>query len=42
MKAHYSVEFIAALLTSETGNADKAVKYINEARGMSISICRRM
>jgi DNA polymerase III subunit alpha len=26
------------LLTSETGNADKAVKYINEARGMSISI----
>jgi len=38
MKAHYPVEFIAALLTSETGNADKAVKYINEARGMSISI----
>ena len=29
---------MAALLTSETGNADKAVKYINEARGMSISI----
>ncbi|HLK05867.1 MAG TPA: DNA polymerase III subunit alpha [Candidatus Acidoferrum sp.] len=38
MKAHFPVEFIAALLTSETGNADKAVKYINEARGMSISI----
>src|SRR2546423_4105860 len=38
MKAHCPVEFIAALLTSETGNADKAVKYINEARGMSISI----
>ncbi|HWY43900.1 MAG TPA: DNA polymerase III subunit alpha [Candidatus Sulfotelmatobacter sp.] len=38
MKAHYPVEFMAALLTSETGNADKAVKYINEARGMSISI----
>src|SRR5438128_12645238 len=38
MKAHYPVEFIAALLTSETGNADKQVKYINEARGMSISI----
>jgi DNA polymerase III subunit alpha len=29
---------MAALLTSETGNAEKAVKYINEARGMSISI----
>jgi DNA polymerase-3 subunit alpha len=38
MKTHYPVEFIAALLTSETGNAEKAVKYINEARGMNISI----
>ncbi|HJZ64653.1 MAG TPA: DNA polymerase III subunit alpha [Candidatus Acidoferrum sp.] len=38
MKAHYPVEFMAALLTSETGNADKQVKYINEARGMGISI----
>src|SRR5437867_3130326 len=38
MKAHYPVEFMAALLTSETGNADRQVKYINEARGMSISI----
>jgi len=38
MKTHYPVEFMAALLTSETGNAEKAVKYINEARGMSISI----
>ena len=38
MKTHYPVEFIAALLTSETGNAEKAVKYINEARGMNIPI----
>jgi DNA polymerase-3 subunit alpha len=38
MKTHFPVEFIAALLTSETGNAEKAVKYINEARGMSILI----
>ena len=38
MKTHYPVEFMAALLTSETGNAEKAVKYINEARGMNISI----
>jgi len=29
---------MAALLTSEAGNAEKTVKYINEARGMSISI----
>ncbi len=38
LKTHFPVEFMAALLTSETGNAEKAVKYINEARGMSISI----
>ncbi|HMI53223.1 MAG TPA: DNA polymerase III subunit alpha [Candidatus Saccharimonadales bacterium] len=38
MKTHYPVEFMAALLTSEAGNAEKAVKYINEARGMSIAI----
>src|SRR5437588_729484 len=38
LKTHYPVEFMAALLTSETGNAEKAVKYLNEARGMSISI----
>src|SRR5271169_1804423 len=38
LKTHYPVEFIAALLTSETGNTEKAVKYINEARGMGISI----
>jgi DNA polymerase-3 subunit alpha len=38
LKTHYPVEFMAALLTSETGNAEKQIKYINEARGMSISI----
>src|SRR5881296_2938250 len=38
LKTHYPVEFMAALLTSEAGNTEKAVKYINEARGMSISI----
>jgi len=38
LKTHYPVEFVAALLTSEAGNTDKVVKYINEARGMSISI----
>jgi DNA polymerase-3 subunit alpha len=38
LKTHYPVEFMASLLTSEAGNSDKTVKYINEARGMSISI----
>jgi DNA polymerase-3 subunit alpha len=38
MKAHYAVEFMAALLTSETGNTDKVVKYINECRDLGISI----
>jgi DNA polymerase III subunit alpha len=38
LKTHYPVEFMAALLTSETGSTEKIVKYINEARGMSISI----
>ena len=38
LKTHYPVEFMAALLTSEAGSTDKIVKYINEARGMSISI----
>src|SRR5208337_3737255 len=38
LKTHYPVEFMAALLTSETGNTEKVVRYINEARGMGISI----
>jgi DNA polymerase III subunit alpha len=38
LKTHYPVEFMAALLTSETGSTEKVVKYINEARGMSIPI----
>ena len=38
LKTHFPVEFMAALLTSEAGNSEKVVKYINEARGMSISI----
>ena len=29
---------MAALLTSETGNTEKVVKYINEARGMGITV----
>ncbi|MGB2888564.1 MAG: DNA polymerase III subunit alpha [Candidatus Acidiferrales bacterium] len=38
LKAHFPVEFFAALLTSETGNSEKVVKYINEARGMGIRV----
>jgi DNA polymerase-3 subunit alpha len=38
LKAHYPVDFMAALLTSETGNTAKVVKYINECREMNIRI----
>ena len=38
LKTHYPVEFMAAMLTSETGNTEKVVKYINEARTMGITV----
>ena len=38
LKTHYPVEFMAALLTSETGNTDSVVKYINECREMGIPV----
>ena len=38
LKAHYPIDFMAALLTSETGNTAKVVKYINECREMGIVI----
>jgi DNA polymerase-3 subunit alpha len=38
LKAHYSVEFMSALLTSESGNTDKVVKYIGECRDMGIRV----
>ena len=38
LKAHYPIEFMAALLTSETGNTSKIVKYINECREMGIRV----
>ena len=37
-KAHYPVDFMAALLTSETGNPAKIAKYINECRDMQITV----
>jgi DNA polymerase-3 subunit alpha len=38
LKAHYALEFMSALLTSETGNTAKVVKYINECRDMGIRV----
>jgi DNA polymerase-3 subunit alpha len=38
LKAHYAVEFMSALLTSESGTTDKVVKYINECRDMGINV----
>ena len=38
LKAHFPLEFLSALLTSETGNTAKVVKYINECRDMGIKV----
>ena len=38
LKTYYPVEFMAALLTSVTGNTDDVVKYINECREMGIAV----
>jgi DNA polymerase-3 subunit alpha len=38
LKAHYPVEFMTALLTSEMGNTDKLVGYLEEAKRMGLKI----
>ena len=38
LKAHYPVEFMAALLTEDMENTDKVIKNINEIRSMGITI----
>jgi DNA polymerase-3 subunit alpha len=38
LKTHYPSEFMAALLSSEIGNTDKVVQYINEARELGCEI----
>ena len=38
LKAHYPVDFMAALLTSETSKPDSVVKYIGECREMGIKV----
>ncbi|MBI4419186.1 MAG: DNA polymerase III subunit alpha, partial [Gemmatimonadetes bacterium] len=37
-KAHYPAEFLAALLSSEIGDSDKVVEYINEARELGLTV----
>jgi DNA polymerase-3 subunit alpha len=38
LKAHYPADFMAALLSSQIGDTDSVVKYINEARELGIEI----
>ena len=38
LKVHYPAEFMAALLSSEIGNTDKVVYYINEARELGLEV----
>jgi DNA polymerase-3 subunit alpha len=38
LKAHHPIQFLAALLTSEMGNADKMVGYFSECRDMGTRV----
>ncbi|MBW2596118.1 MAG: DNA polymerase III subunit alpha, partial [Deltaproteobacteria bacterium] len=38
LKAHYPVEFMTALLTSEKNNRDNIIKYISSCRDMGINV----
>ena len=38
LKANFPVEFMAALLTSESGNLDKVAAYVGECRRMNIEV----
>ncbi len=38
LKAHYPTEFMTALLTSEMGNTDKLVVYVDEVKRMGLTI----
>jgi DNA polymerase-3 subunit alpha len=38
LKAHYTVQYMAALLTSEINNMDKVSQYLNECRRLNIQI----
>ncbi|MDE3088693.1 MAG: DNA polymerase III subunit alpha, partial [Chloroflexota bacterium] len=38
LKAHYPIEYVTALLTTETGNIEKIGQFVSEARRMGIDI----
>src|SRR5262245_5851012 len=38
LKAHYPTEFMAALMTTDMGNADKLVAYFTECRDLNIKV----
>ncbi|MDD4073818.1 MAG: DNA polymerase III subunit alpha, partial [Desulfobacterales bacterium] len=38
LKAHFPVEFMAALLTSEMNSSDSVIKYVSECRSHNISV----
>ncbi|HVH69322.1 MAG TPA: DNA polymerase III subunit alpha [Gemmatimonadales bacterium] len=38
LKTHYAPEFLSALLSSEIGNTDNVVRYINEARELGLDV----
>ena len=38
LKAHYPTEFMAALMTTDMGNADKIVGYFTECRDLGIKV----
>ncbi len=38
LKRHYAPEFMGALLTSEIGNTDRVVGYINECRALGLEV----
>ncbi|MFQ5741506.1 MAG: DNA polymerase III subunit alpha, partial [Acidobacteriota bacterium] len=38
LKAHYPVQFMASMLTSEMSNTDKVVKYLDECKDMGICV----
>src|SRR5690349_10370658 len=38
LKVHYPAEFMSALLSSEIGNTDNVVRYINEARELGLEV----
>ncbi|MFQ5480811.1 MAG: DNA polymerase III subunit alpha [Thermodesulfobacteriota bacterium] len=38
LKTHYTVEFMAALMSSDAGDTEKVVKYINECRDLDVPV----